>query len=41
VLLLIQAVTKIPLAVEVGQIQVHEALWTRAVVTQARLHLGS
>jgi hypothetical protein len=32
VLLLIDAVTKIPLAVKVVQIQEHEALWTRAVV---------
>jgi Transposase DDE domain len=41
VLLLIEAVTKIPLAVKVGQIQEHEALWTRALVTQARMNLGS
>jgi hypothetical protein len=39
VLLLIDAVTKIPLAVNVGQIQEHEALWTRALVTQACLNL--
>jgi Transposase DDE domain len=39
VLLLIDAVTKMPLAVKVGQIQEHEALWTRALVTQARLNL--
>jgi hypothetical protein len=39
VLLLIDAATKIPLAVRVGQIQEHEALWTRALVTQARLNL--
>jgi hypothetical protein len=39
VLRLIDAATKIPLAVNVGQIQEHEALWTRALVTQARLHL--
>jgi hypothetical protein len=39
VLLLIDATTKIPLAVKVGQIQEHEALWTRALVTQARLNL--
>lgn len=39
VLLLIDAATKIPLAVKVGQIQEHEALWTRALVTQARLNL--
>jgi hypothetical protein len=40
VLLLIDAVTKIPLAVIVGQIQEHEALWTRALVTQARMNLA-
>jgi Transposase DDE domain len=40
VLLLIDAATKIPLAVKVGQIQEHEALWTRALVTQARLNLA-
>jgi hypothetical protein len=40
VLLLIEAVTKIPLAVKVGQIQEHEALWTRALVTQARANLA-
>jgi Transposase DDE domain len=39
VLLLIDAVPKIPLAVKVGQIQEHEALWTRALVIQARLNL--
>jgi Transposase DDE domain len=39
VLLLIDAATKIPLAAKVGQIQEHEALWTRALVTQARLNL--
>jgi hypothetical protein len=39
VLLVIDAVTKIPLAVKVGQIQAHEALWTRAVVTQAGVNL--
>jgi hypothetical protein len=39
VLVLIDAATKIPLAVKVGQIQEHEALWTRALVTQARLNL--
>jgi hypothetical protein len=32
-------VTKIPLAVKVGQIQEHEVLWTRALVTQACLNL--
>jgi hypothetical protein len=40
VLLLIEAVTKIPLAVKVGQIQEHEALWARALVTQARMNLA-
>jgi hypothetical protein len=39
VLLLIDAATKMPLAVNVGPIQEHEALWTRALVTQARLNL--
>lgn len=38
VLLLSDAVTKIPLAVNVGQMQEHETRWTRALVTQARLH---
>jgi hypothetical protein len=40
VLLLIDAVTKMPLAVNVGQIQEHEALWARALVTQARMNLA-
>jgi hypothetical protein len=40
VLLLIDAATKIPLAVKVGQIQEHEALWARALVTQARMNLA-
>jgi Transposase DDE domain len=40
VLLLIDAVTKIPLAVTVGQVQEHEALWARALVTQARANLA-
>jgi hypothetical protein len=40
VLLLIDAATKIPLAVKVGQLHEHEALWTRALVTQARMHLA-
>src|SRR6266850_4181015 len=40
VLLLIDAITKIPLAVKVGQIQEHEALWARALVTQARTNLA-
>jgi hypothetical protein len=39
VLLLIEAVTKIPLAVKGGPIQEHEALWARAVVTPARMNL--
>lgn len=40
VLLLIEAVGKIPLAVKAGKIQEHEAVWTRALVTQARLKLA-
>ena len=40
VLLLIDAATKIPLAVKVGQIQEHETHWTRALVTHARAHLA-
>jgi hypothetical protein len=40
VLLLIDAATKIPLAVKVGQIQEHETHWTRALVTQARANLA-
>jgi hypothetical protein len=40
VLLLIDAATKIPLAVKVVKIQEHEALWTRALVTQARMNLA-
>jgi hypothetical protein len=40
VLLLIDAVTKIPLAVKVGKIQEHETLWTRALVTQAQMNLA-
>lgn len=36
----IDAVTKMPLAVKVGQMQAHETLWTRALVTQARTHLA-
>jgi hypothetical protein len=39
VFLLIEAVTKMPLAVNVGQMQAHGARWTRALVTQARLNL--
>jgi hypothetical protein len=40
VLLLIDAATKIPLAVKVGPIQEHETHWTRALVTQARANLA-
>jgi len=40
VLVLIEAATKIPLAVKVGKIHEHEALWTRALVTQARMNLA-
>ena len=40
VLLLIDAATKIPLAVKVGQIPAHETHWTRALVTQARANLA-
>jgi hypothetical protein len=40
VLLLIEAVTHMPLAVKVGPIQEHEALWARALVTQARMNLA-
>jgi Transposase DDE domain len=40
VLLLIEATTKIPLAVKVGPIQEHETHWTRALVTQARTNLA-
>ena len=40
VLLVIEAVTKIPLAVKVGPIQEHETLWTRALVTQAQVNLA-
>jgi hypothetical protein len=40
VLLLIDAATKIPLAVKVGKIQEHETHWTRALVTQARANLA-
>ena len=36
----IDAVTKIPLAVKVGTIQEHETHWTRALVTQARANLA-
>ena len=38
--LLIDATTKMPLAVKVGQIQEHETHWTRALVTQARANLA-
>jgi hypothetical protein len=40
VLLLIDAATKIPLAVKVGPSQEHETYWTRALVTQARTNLA-
>jgi hypothetical protein len=40
VLLVIEAVTKIPLAVKVGQIQGHATHWTRALITQARANLA-
>jgi Transposase DDE domain len=40
VLLLIDAVTTMPLAVKVAKIHEHEALWTRALVTQARMNLA-
>jgi Transposase DDE domain len=40
VLLVIDTVTKIPLAVKVVKIHEHEALWTRALVTQARANLA-
>jgi hypothetical protein len=39
-LLLSDAATKIPLAVNVGQMQDREALWARALSTQARMHLA-
>jgi hypothetical protein len=38
--LLIDALTKIPLAVKVGKIHEHEALWIWALVTQARMNLA-
>ena len=40
VCLLIDAVTTMPLAVQVGPIQEHEARWARALVTPARMHLA-
>jgi hypothetical protein len=40
VLLLIDAVTKIPLAVKIGTIEEHESHWTRALVTQAQANLA-
>src|SRR6266850_2783099 len=40
VLLLIDAATKMPLAVKVAQIQEHATHWTRALVTQARANLA-
>lgn len=39
-LILIDAATKIPLAVTVGKIEAHETPWTRALLTQARAHLA-
>jgi hypothetical protein len=39
-LLLTDATTKIPLAVKVVQSHEHEALWSRALVTQARTNLA-
>jgi hypothetical protein len=36
----LDAATKMPLAVKVGQIHEHEALWARALVTQARMHVA-
>jgi hypothetical protein len=40
VLLLIDAATKLPLAVKVGTIEEHETHWTRALVTQARANVA-
>jgi hypothetical protein len=40
VLLLIDAATKIPLAVKVGKIEEHESHWMRALITQARMNLA-
>jgi hypothetical protein len=40
VLLLIEAITKIPLAVKVTKMHAHEALWPRALVTPARMNLA-
>jgi hypothetical protein len=40
VFLLIDAATKSPWAVKVGQIQEHEALWARALITPARMNLA-
>jgi hypothetical protein len=40
VLLLMDAVTKSPLAVNVGQIQAHAALWARALVPPTRMNLA-
>jgi hypothetical protein len=37
---LLEAATKSPLAVNVGQIQEHEARWARALVTPARMNLA-
>jgi hypothetical protein len=40
VLLVIDAITQILLAVKVVKMHEHEALWTRALVTQARANLA-
>jgi hypothetical protein len=40
VFLLIDAATKMPLAVKGGQMQEHEALWARALITPARMTLA-
>ena len=37
---LLEAVTKMPLAVKVGKMQAHDTPWTRALVTPARAHLA-
>ena len=39
-LLLIDAVTTMPLAVTVGPIQAHEVLWARPLVTHARMNVA-
>jgi len=40
VLILIDAITKIPLAVKVAKIHEHETLWMRVLVAQARKNLA-